>query len=146
MHTEQRDLNDENLEPQRRAGAEVALDVRAGLAGCALVRVAGWADVLGVETGGVAAVEATLDFTILDTEHGEDADDVCADDFQGTAGCCGDGEEALEEGWLCFGRTARRSGVHFVSDVRFVFFWYIRSARTIPANTTVLHALSPALV
>ena len=85
MHTKQRDLDNENLKPQRRAGAEVALDVRAGFAGGALVRVAGLADVLGVETGGVAAVEATLDFAILDTEHGENADDVRADDLQGTA-------------------------------------------------------------
>ena len=59
--------------------------MRAGFAGGALVRVAGLADVLGVETGGVAAVEATLDFAILDAEHGEDADDVRADDLQGTA-------------------------------------------------------------
>ena len=54
-------------------------------AGGALVGVGGWADVLGVETGGVAAVEAALDFSVLDAEHSENTDDVRADDFQRTA-------------------------------------------------------------
>ena len=81
VHTKQRDLDDEDLKPQGRAGAEVALDVRTGFAGCALVGVAGWADVLGVKAGSVTTVEAALDFSVLDAEHGQNTDDVRADDL-----------------------------------------------------------------
>lgn len=146
MHAKQGDLDDENLKAESRAGAEVALDVCAGLAGRALIRVAGWADVRGVKTGSVAAVEATLDLSILDTEHAKNTNDVRADDLERTTGCCRDGEESLEESGFCLWRATRRSSIHLMSNIRLVFFWNVRSARAIPTNTSSLHALPPALV